>query len=35
VIQNKAAADDEDSLVAKAEEMCLSPLRALPNPKML
>lgn len=26
---------DADALVAKAEEMCLSPLKALPNPKML
>jgi len=35
VNQNRSPTDDDDSLVAKAEEMCLSPLRALPNPKML
>lgn len=29
------AEKDEDTLIAKAEEMCLSPLKALPNPKML
>jgi hypothetical protein len=26
---------DEDALVAKAEELCMSPLRAIANPKML
>lgn len=26
---------DTDSLIAKAEEMCLSPMKALPSPKML
>lgn len=26
---------DEESLVTRAEEMCLSPMKALPNPKML
>lgn len=32
---SSAQGQDEDALVAKAEEMCLSPLRALPNPKLL
>ena len=26
---------DDDALVAKAEEMCMSPLKAIANPKML
>lgn len=31
----KSTHSDEDAIAAKAEEMCLSPLKALPNPKML
>jgi len=26
---------DADQIAAKAQDMCLSPLKALPNPKML
>ena len=31
----KSQLSDEESIAAKAEEMCMSPLKALPNPKML